>query len=112
MRTNRLICMVMAAAMMASAAVASAADRNEGDKGTFVGTVAEKGANNAWFRANNNTASERFMPRWVGGLPANGGSLDQDLVAKIKDLKRGDKVEVKWEFTEHLRALDITILDT
>ena len=107
MRTNRLICMVMAAAMMASAAVTHAANHKEGDKGAFIGTVTEKAA--TWFRAKNDTDSERFMPRWIGGLPADGGGLDKDIVAKIKTLKVGDKVEVKWEFTENLRAVEITV---
>ncbi len=107
MRENRLICRMMVAIMMATAAAAYAADHKEGDKGTFAGTVTEKGDN--WFRAKNETASERFMPQWHGGNPADGGGLDKDILAQIKALKVGDKVEVKWEYSERLRALEITV---
>lgn len=109
MRTNRLIAMIMATAMFTAAAVAHAADYKEGDKGSFVGTVAEKAAN--WVRVKNDSASEQFMPKWIGGLPKDGGGFDKDMVAKIKDLKMGDKVEVTWEFSEHLRAVEIKVTE-
>ena len=109
MRTNRLIAMIMATAMFSAAVVARAADYKEGDKGSYVGTVSEKSAN--WVRVKNDTASEQFMPKWIGGVPKDGGGFDKDMVGKIKDLNVGDKVEVTWEFSEHLRAVDIKVTE-
>lgn len=106
MRTNRIVCMVMAAAMMASAAVAGAAQRKDGDKGTFVGTVAEKAAN--WVRVlSDNGASEKFQPQWIGGLPRHGGGYDKAMTARIKSLPLGARVEVAWEYDQRLRAVEI-----
>jgi hypothetical protein len=109
MRTNRLIAMVMATAMFTVAAVARAADYKEGDKGTYAGTVSEKEAN--WIRVKKDTGSEKFVPKWIGGMPKDGGGFDKEMVAKIKELKAGDKVEVKWEFSEHLRAVEIKVTE-
>jgi hypothetical protein len=110
MRINRLVCMVMAAAMLSAAAISQAADRKEGDKGTFTGVVSEKGAN--WFRAKNEGGgNERFMPNWIGGMPADGGGLDKTISEKIKNLNVGDKVEVEWAQIEHLRAMEIKVLE-
>lgn len=90
--------------------VAFAAEPKEGDKGTFTGKVTEKGE--TWFRAVSETGeSLRFRPHWHGGMPADGGGLDKTMLDKIQSLAVGDKVEVTWEFTEHLRAAEVRVLE-
>jgi len=106
MRALLLVCVGLVMCGM----VALAAEPKEGDKGTFVGTVTEVG--DKWFRAKNEAGdSLRFMPRWIGGMPQDGGGLDKEILAKIKILKAGDKVEVAWHYEEHLRALSIKVLE-
>jgi len=41
----------------------------------------------------------------------DGGGLEKEMVEKIKNLKLGDDVEIKWEFTEHLRAVELKIAE-
>lgn len=41
-----------------------------------------------------------YVPRWRGGKPQDGGGLDPDMVERVRKLKTGDRVEVKWEWRE------------
>ena len=50
---------------------------------------------------------EAFMPHWRGGMPAEGGGLDQAMVAQIAKLSPGQQVEVEWEWSERKRCIRI-----
>lgn len=50
---------------------------------------------------------DRFMPKWIGGNPKDGGGLDKEIVAKLEKIKKGDKVSVKWEYDERKRVVGI-----
>jgi RNA polymerase sigma-70 factor (ECF subfamily) len=87
-------------------------DYQTGEKGTFVGTVAEVNADKGAFAVVGADGKRmRFIPQWKGGMPKDGGGFDKDILAKIRALKQGDKVSVDWLFEEHLRALAITVLE-
>jgi len=78
--------------------------------GVIEGVISEKGEN--WIRVKPAEGeSMRFMPRWIGGMPADGGGLDEDMLRVFQGLKAGDKVRVRWEFEERPRALEVTRLD-
>ncbi len=79
-------------------------------KGTFAGEVAEKGDN--WFRvAGEGGKSMRFMPRWIGGMPADGGGLEKPVLEAIGRLRVGQKVRVQWEWEERPRAVEIRVVE-
>jgi hypothetical protein len=79
--------------------------------GTFAGTVSEKGEN--WIRVKTaDGKSERFMPRWVGGMPADGGGLDKDMLRIIAAVKVGDKVEVKFVVDERPRVVELKVVES
>jgi len=77
--------------------------------GTMTGTITEKGE--TWIRVKDAEGnSERFMPRWIGGMPNDGGGLDKDMLKQIAAVKAGDKVEVKWVFEERKRVVELKVL--
>lgn len=41
---------------------------------------------------------ERLIPRWIGGMPAQGGGLDKKTVQAISRLNPGEKVSIQWKF--------------
>jgi len=78
----------------------------EKKEGTTSGKVTAKGE--TWLEVTpDKEPPVRFWPRWVGGLPKDGGGLDKAIIATIKELKVGDWVEVKWSYDERLRAIEI-----
>lgn len=51
-----------------------------------------------------------FIPRWVGGMPKDGGGFDRDMLGKLGNLCVGDYVEIAWERDEHLRVVKLGVL--
>jgi hypothetical protein len=49
---------------------------------------------------------ERYAPQWVRG-GTKYGQGDPAIVAKIKNLKAGDRVKVNWTYEHRKRALSI-----
>lgn len=43
------------------------------------------------------------MPYWRGGMPADGGGFDKEMVKQLEQFKVGDTVKVTWTFEEHYR---------
>jgi hypothetical protein len=50
---------------------------------------------------------EPFVPNWAGGMPAEGGAFDKEMVARIAQLKPGQQVEVTWEWGERKRCVGV-----
>lgn len=44
-----------------------------------------------------------FMPHWRGGMPKDGGGLDQDVLARLEGFKAGDRVRIAWTWEERRR---------
>ena len=53
-------------------------------------------------------SEEAFMPHWCGGMPTDGGGLDEEMVQKIAALKPVQQVEVGWEWEERKRCVTLT----
>jgi hypothetical protein len=77
--------------------------------GTMTGIVVEKGKDAIVIKDEAGTR-ERFVPQWVGGLPASGGGYDKTMLAAIAERKVGDKVEITWVFNERKRITAIKLL--
>ena len=74
--------------------------------GTVVGRVVAKGEN--WVDAKSEGGpTERYLPRWVGKAPNQGGSFDKDILRAIAGLTIGQKVKVQWSYEECKRATKI-----
>lgn len=52
----------------------------------------------------------RFIPTWRGGLPKDGGNLDNYVLNKIADLRTGNRVELHWVLDDQLRLVNIRTL--
>ena len=82
----------------------------EGKKGSAIGTLTEKGPNFIELKADGEEKGRRYVPQWVGGLPAQGGGPDKKIVKLISGLKVGSRIEVQWVFEERLRVLGVKVL--
>jgi len=96
---------------LAPAALAADAEKPAAQSGKMAGTVVEKGDN--WIRVKTpGGESERFMPRWIGGMPADGGGLDKEMLAQLAKIKVGDKVELRWVMDERKRVVEIKVTES
>jgi hypothetical protein len=82
----------------------------EGKKGTTVDTLVKKGDNFIEVKADGEEKARRFVPQWVGGLPAKGGGPDKEILKIYRELTVGSRIEVDWVFEERLRSLKIKVL--
>ena len=53
--------------------------------------------------------TRHFFPRWIGGMPADGGGFDKAMMSKLAKLKAGDEVEVKWILQERFRVIEVKV---
>jgi hypothetical protein len=85
-------------------------DPQEGKKGKIIGTLTDKGP--AWIELNadGEEKGRKYVPHWVGGMPAQGGGPDKKVVKVISELKVGSRIEIEWEFEERLRVLTVKVL--
>lgn len=82
----------------------------EGKSGTVVGTVTAKGPNFIEVKADGEEKGRRYVPRWIGGLPAQGGGLEKGMLATFRTLGVGSRVRVEWKFEERPRAIKVEVL--
>jgi hypothetical protein len=85
-------------------------DPNEGKKGKTIGMLVAKTENAIEVKADGEEKARRYVPQWVGGVPASGGGFDKAILKTIKELKVGSRIEVDWVFQERFRALTIKLL--
>jgi hypothetical protein len=52
----------------------------------------------------------RFVPRWRGGNPKQGGGFDPAMLRKIRSMRPGHVVEVTWSWEEKKRATAISVV--
>ncbi len=92
--------------------VAGAGDTKKAKKrgGTVIGTLTKLAKNFIEVQAEGEERARRYVPRWVGGAPAQGGGPDKKMLATIHKLKIGSRVEVKWEFEERPRVVAVKVL--
>lgn len=50
---------------------------------------------------------ERLIPRWIGGMPAQGGGPEKRMIAKLRHFSVGDRVKVHWAYDQRKRLVGI-----
>jgi len=50
---------------------------------------------------------ERYIPRWFGGMPSNGGGPEKEVVKALEPLRVGQRVRIKWIYDERKRLLAV-----
>jgi hypothetical protein len=88
----------------------AAEEQDEGRGGTVVGVLEGKGENHIELKADGEERARRYVPRWVGGLPKDGGGPDKEMVKAIRELKVGSRLRIEWKFEERPRVLKIEVL--
>src|SRR5262245_14820984 len=94
----------------ASAQEKKAKNPEEGKKGTTIGLLVKKTDKSIEVRADGEEKARVYVPQWKGGMPADGGGPDKEMLKIFRELKVGSRVEVKWLFEERLRALEVKVL--
>jgi hypothetical protein len=85
-------------------------DKEEKRKGTVVGVLTAKGDNYIELKADGEEKGRKYMPHWVGGMPAQGGGLDKAILKQIGQLKVGSRLRIDWDFDERPRIVRIEVL--
>lgn len=82
---------------------ADSAGKRRGDSGL---RVVEQGR--AWIAVKSIYGkAARYVPKWIGGNPAQGGGPEAKTVEAISRLQNGDRISVKWYIDDHLRIESI-----
>lgn len=84
--------------------------KEEKKSGTIVGVIAAKGKDYLEVKADGEEKARRYVPRWVGGAPKDGGGYDKETVKTIGELKVGTRIKLEWEFEERPRVVKVTVL--
>ncbi len=75
-------------------------------KGTVTGVVTARGETFIDVKPDDGP-TERYIPRWIGGMPKDGGGLDKDMLKILAKVKVGAKVKVSWIYEERKRVIGI-----
>src|SRR5437763_475435 len=88
------------------------AQKEEEKKGTVIGEVTAKGDGPLWVevKADGEETARRYVPNWVGGVPAQGGGPDKTMVKQIESTALGARVKLDWKFEERPRVVKIEVL--
>ncbi|MCX7934895.1 MAG: hypothetical protein N3A66_06510, partial [Planctomycetota bacterium] len=73
--------------------------------GEVIGTVVAKERNWIEVKPEGDGPAERYMARWIGGAPKDGGGPDREMLAAIERIQIGDRVRVRWTFDERKRVI-------
>ena len=114
MRVSRMFVRMMIGFVFMGAAWGSPLFRNEAraaESGTVIGTLTAKGENWIAVRADGANEPQRYVPRWIGGMPNQGGGPDKDMMRAISQLKIGDRVRLEWIYEERKRVVKIARLE-
>lgn len=79
-------------------------------QGRTMGFLTAKKDNFIEVKADGEVKGRKYVPRWIGGLPADGGGFDKAMLKTFRTLKIGSRVEVNWVFEERLRAVKVKVL--
>jgi hypothetical protein len=105
---------LLAAALAGLFLGAAAADEPKKEparkSGTVVGKLTAKGPNWIEVLADGEEKARRYVPHWVGGMPADGGGPDKKMLKVIGGLKLGSRLRVEWEFEERARVVKVEVL--
>ncbi len=76
--------------------------------GTYEGTVLTVDPKGLLTLKMADGSEQRLVPRWLGGMPKDGGGFDQAMVAQIAQLQPGQRVRAAWEWDERPRVVTLT----
>ena len=85
-------------------------DKDAVKSGKVVGVLIGKEKNSIEVKADGEEKGRRYVPQWVGGMPAQGGGPDKKMLKIFSELKIGSRIEVEWVFEERLRAIGVKVL--
>lgn len=76
-------------------------------EGVLVGNVTGKGE--AWIEVQGEGQEKptRYTPRWIGGMPKDGGGLDKHMLEIFRGLNVGNRIRLTWVVDERPRAVAI-----
>jgi hypothetical protein len=78
--------------------------------GAAVGVLKAKGKDWVEVLADGEERARRYVPRWIGGAPQDGGGPDKEMLKVIRGLKVGSRVRLRWEFDERPRVVKVEVL--
>lgn len=119
MLNRRMLLRALAGAALAGSTLALAAeDKKEPDKkekekekgGTVTGELTAKGDNWIEVKADGEEKARRYTPKWVGGLPKDGGGFDKEILQAIGKIPLKSRVRLEWTFQERARVVKIEVL--
>src|SRR5258707_5212967 len=105
----RIPALVALAVVVAWVGVAPAEDKKADDpekkSGTVVGMLTAKDKNWIEVKADGEEKGRRYVPKWIGGAPVQGGGLEKKMLKTFADLKIGSRIRLECEFEERGRAV-------
>ena len=110
LRSMGVVAIALAVTAVGRAEEPKKKDADEGKKGTVTGVVTAKADNWIEVKADGEEKPRRYMPNWKGGQPKDGGGLDKEIVAKIKEVPVKARVRLEWSFHERPRVEKIEVL--
>jgi cyclic lactone autoinducer peptide len=115
MHVARILASVFAVSALIALGVCShhAAQPKEPEKikkGRAIGVLTAKSANYIEVKADGEEKRRKYVPRWIGGDPAQGGGLEKDMLKTFQALKIGNRVQIDWLFEERFRAVKVVVL--
>ena len=77
------------------------------DAAVAEGVIKAKGR--TWIRvlSKGDAEARRYTPRWVGGMPRDGGGLEKSMLREISRMRVGDKIKFKWITDERRRIVEV-----
>lgn len=85
----------------------------EEKSGELEGLLVSKNKSGKWieFIADGSDKAVKYIPEWVGGNPKDGGGLKKETIEAISKIPAPNRVLLKWKDEEHLRVVEIKILE-
>ena len=80
--------------------------------GTVTGRVVALGDTWLDLKPEGKGPTERYLPEWHGGMPADGGGLDKEMIAAIGRLRVGDTARVQWRYEERKRVVGLERIES
>jgi hypothetical protein len=110
-----LVSFIVLALLLTAGFESAAQEKKDGAKGksgTVIGILTAIGEKKMMIevKADGEEKARKYVPHWRGGAPAEGGGPDKDMLKVFAKLKVGSRVQVKWEFEERLRAVEVKVL--
>jgi hypothetical protein len=98
---RRILMAIVAVCFCAGFATAAPEATPQETKGQIVGKITAKDGGKITVKGEQGEL--KLMPHWRGGMPADGGGFDKEMLQKLEKFSVGDEVKVTWVFSEHYR---------